>query len=125
MECYPDGYRTSIQYFGLTDRNRVRTAIITIDRKWFPMCRYVRNDPNPWICLPSPPAPEAPRLPIPSLPPTKRHKPDVVNDGDGRNAVAPIEEEVKEQPEQGLSSAKYSLCLINFDAPHVIEGVCV
>lgn len=56
MESFPDGARTSLQYFGLTDRNRIRTAVITIDRKWFIMGKYVRSDPK-WIFTPSPSPP--------------------------------------------------------------------
>lgn len=29
LESYPDGARTSLQYYGLSDRNRIRTGIIT------------------------------------------------------------------------------------------------
>lgn len=86
LESFPDGTRTSLQWFGLTDRNRVRTAIITgtcpllslvgippsgpltchcsfhvsaVDRKWFPMGRSKRTDPT-WQFTPALDAPPPP-----------------------------------------------------------------
>ena len=34
---HPDGARLSLRYKALSDRHRTKTAVITIDRKWFPM----------------------------------------------------------------------------------------
>jgi len=36
--------RTTVKYFGLSDRHRIRTGIITVDRNWFPITRSVRDD---------------------------------------------------------------------------------
>ncbi|KAF0682512.1 Aste57867_25368 [Aphanomyces stellatus] len=38
------GYRTSLQYFSPTNRHVVESAVIAIDRQWFPMQLYTRND---------------------------------------------------------------------------------
>ena len=34
---HPDGARVSVRYKLLADRHRTKTAVITIDRKWFTM----------------------------------------------------------------------------------------
>lgn len=41
-----DGHRTSVRFHSLTDRFRVRTSVIQVDKKWFAHGRYVRaRDP--------------------------------------------------------------------------------
>ncbi|KAH9142586.1 hypothetical protein AeRB84_013356 [Aphanomyces euteiches] len=40
----PHGTKASIQYFNPNNRHVVETAVITVDRQWFPMQLYTRND---------------------------------------------------------------------------------
>ena len=58
--------RTSLTFFGLTDRNRMRTAVITIDRKWFVAGRSRRCDPD-WDFVPARDPPPRPGLETQSL----------------------------------------------------------
>lgn len=52
FEKLPDGLRTSVTYHSLTDRFRVRTAIITVDKKWFSCGRlcYAREAGSNALC---------------------------------------------------------------------------
>ncbi|CAM9250630.1 unnamed protein product, partial [Discosporangium mesarthrocarpum] len=62
---HPDGARVAVRFTVLRDHHRVRTAVITIDRKWFPMERWRRDDRDGvWHATPSP-------LPPPYTPPTE------------------------------------------------------
>jgi hypothetical protein len=60
VACHPDGARTALKYFLLSDRHRVRTAVITVDRKWSAMRRWTRCASGLWEPRLSPAAPEAP-----------------------------------------------------------------
>ncbi|CAM9252665.1 unnamed protein product [Phaeothamnion confervicola] len=67
---YPDGARVALSYTVLGDRHRSRTAIITVDRRWFSCSRYRRCDEtglwNPVPALPPlPPPPPSPVAPTP------------------------------------------------------------
>jgi len=48
----PDGHRTSVSFHSLTDRFRVRTAIVQVDKKWFAPGRYVnaREEGDKTLC---------------------------------------------------------------------------
>lgn len=56
----PDGARVPIRYFPLSDPRQDQVAIVTVDRRWFPMQRCTRDDrTGAWPCVASPAAPEA------------------------------------------------------------------
>lgn len=40
FQSLPDGARTSVTFHSLTDRHRVRTAVITVDKRWFPFGHF-------------------------------------------------------------------------------------
>lgn len=55
LAALPDGARVSVRYFDLENPKSEAMAIVTIDRRWFPMQRCVRDDATgTWPCTPSP-----------------------------------------------------------------------
>lgn len=101
----PDGKRTTLRYFMIRDRHRIRTAFITMSRLWFPVQLSTRDDRNglwiPDLCE-STGALSAPQITLPSFTPVPLGFPG------------------------GSSSAKkllLSLVMVAFDLPYMIDGI--
>ncbi|CAM9570812.1 unnamed protein product, partial [Scytosiphon promiscuus] len=105
---HADGARVSVRYKALADRHRTKTAVITIDRKWYTMQRVRRNDDDGlWHATPSPLPPSAPPPPPPAPPSTV--------------AVSSKAKTAKGKGEtDGIFS---SLVMVVFDIPHLVDGV--
>ncbi|HGG56932.1 MAG TPA: hypothetical protein ENK31_03950, partial [Nannocystis exedens] len=55
------GERTSVRYFEVDAPRRERVAVITVDRRFFPMARRSRDDSSGlWPAQPAPPPPKSP-----------------------------------------------------------------
>ncbi|MFZ5476856.1 MAG: trypsin-like peptidase domain-containing protein [Myxococcota bacterium] len=55
LASYADGARVPVRFFDVRDPRRQRLEVVTIDRRWFPMQRCVRDDATGlWPCTPSP-----------------------------------------------------------------------
>jgi S1-C subfamily serine protease len=59
LAALPDGSRVSLRYFDLEHPQSQTMTVVTVDRRWFPMQRCVRDDASGrWPCTASPaPAP--------------------------------------------------------------------
>lgn len=98
----PNGSRTSLRYFLTRDRHRVRTAVITMDRQWFPMQVYERNDKDGLWHATRCPEPLPPKPPvIPETPPT------------------PLTFHGNEK----IKNVLQALVLVSFDIPYMIDGI--
>lgn len=99
-----DGKRTFLKYFFVHDRHRIRTAVITMDRQWFPMQIYHRCDEDGlWhaTCCEEPHGTFCPE--IPQVPPTplKCH-----------NSL-PL----------ACRPVLQALVLVSFDIPYMVDGI--
>ena len=102
MSSLPNGTRTSLRFVFSRDRHRVRTAVITIDRQWFPMSIYNRNDTDGlWH-------------PTPCVMPTTEYIPKP------ETAATPLSAKGKTD-DMGLLQA---IVLVTFNIPHLIDGIC-
>jgi S1-C subfamily serine protease len=100
LAALPHGARVPLRYFRLEDPGSPSMAVLSVDRRWFPMQRCVRDDGTGlWPCRPSPGAPP-PRAE--AAPQTIRFRSDAAGPA-GR--LAP------------------SLALVEFGVPYRIEGV--
>ncbi|RHY33997.1 hypothetical protein DYB32_001213 [Aphanomyces invadans] len=108
IQQMPNGHRTVMRYFLTRDRHRVRSAVLTIDRQWFPMQLYTRNDLDGlWHCheYPVPPVADVPA--IPAFPAAPLRVP-----GTG-----------SEVDKHMLTRLLSSLVMVAFDIPHMIDGI--
>ncbi|HXV36356.1 MAG TPA: trypsin-like peptidase domain-containing protein [Myxococcota bacterium] len=95
----PDGAKASLRYFELADPRLETIAVVTVDRRWFPMRLCVRDDrTGRWPCSDSPAPPAAQQLP-PSSTSFDSKLPRPMRD------LAP------------------SLVLVEFDVPFRIDGI--
>ncbi|KAF0691766.1 Aste57867_17037 [Aphanomyces stellatus] len=104
----PNGHRTVMRYFLTRDRHRVRSAVLSIDRQWFPMQLYTRNDSDGlWHCVEyeDTPAPDAPV--IPAFPAAPLRVP---------GAGSEVDKDM-------LTRLLSSLVMVAFDIPHMIDGI--
>ena len=93
------GERTSVRYFEVDAPRRERVAVITVDRRFFPMARRTRDDSNGlWPALAAPPAPESP------APET-------------RSTTLPIADDPR------ASALAASLVTVESSIPHKVDGV--
>lgn len=74
LAALPDGAKVPVRFFDLRAPRREQVAVLTVDRRWFPMQRCVRDDTTGrWPCTASPAPPPTP-APVPrttSFPPTE------------------------------------------------------
>jgi S1-C subfamily serine protease len=112
LQALPNLYRTVVRYFMIRDRHRIRTAFITMDRQWFPIQLYTRNDTDgKWyptndtgkeeIVVSDEPIVRPP----PSVAPTPLSFP-------GQGAKKEIGQNVLR-----------SLVMVTFDIPYMIDGI--
>ncbi|CAK4637519.1 unnamed protein product [Aphanomyces euteiches] len=104
----PNGHRTVLRYFLTRDRHRIRSAVLSIDRQWFPMQLYERNDTDGlWHCREYEP-PSVQAVPtIPSFPAAPLRVP-----GTG-----------SEIDKNMLTRLLSSLVMVAFDIPYMIDGI--
>lgn len=54
--AFADGEQVPIRFYTLNDPRRLQIQVVTVDRRWHPMQRCVRDDATgTWPCTPSPP----------------------------------------------------------------------
>ncbi|HGG56390.1 MAG TPA: hypothetical protein ENK31_01195 [Nannocystis exedens] len=93
------GERTSVRYFEVDAPRRERVAVITVDRRFFPMARRSRDDNSGlW---PAQPAPPPPKSPAPEI----------------RSTTLPIADDPRAQ------AFAASLVTIESNIPHKVDGV--
>jgi S1-C subfamily serine protease len=99
MARFPHGARVPVRYFELADARTEKVAVITHDRRWFPMRRCTRDDETgSWPCSASPaPPPEAPAAPTTTRFPREERRP--------ARDLAP------------------SLAMVDFDIPYRLDGI--
>jgi S1-C subfamily serine protease len=99
MARFSRGARVPVRYFALANPRTERVAVITHDRRWFPMRRCTRDDATGgWPCSASPaPPPQAPAAPTTTRFPREDRRP--------ARDLAP------------------SLAMVDFDIPYRIDGV--
>ncbi|EQC31736.1 hypothetical protein, variant [Saprolegnia diclina VS20] len=104
----PNGYRTVMRYFLTRDRHRIRNAVLSIDRQWFPMQLYTRNDADGlWHRhkYEAPPTPLA--LQLPAYPAAPLSVPGLNSDLDKAT----------------FTKLLSSLVMVAFDIPCMIDGI--
>lgn len=102
MKTLPNGTRTTVQFFMFKDRHRVRTAVFTMDRQWFPMQLSTRNDTDGlWHAVRFEPPVESFTPEIPSTP------------------ALPLTYPKNEKAERVLQS----LVLVTFNIPFAVDGI--
>jgi S1-C subfamily serine protease len=120
----PDANKIPIRFFVLGDK-RERVQIAQVDRRWFEIILWSRNDASGmWDQLLYPPAPLRPRLtpqtttfpPLPSMYENKRK-----GDEDGTQLLSPSH--MARVPTSILSKLYRSLVLIEFHIPQMCDGV--
>lgn len=61
LAALPDRTRVPVRYFSFEERHRARVAVVTVDRRWFPMQTCRRDDETGlWPCVAAPEPPPAP-----------------------------------------------------------------
>lgn len=118
FQSLPDGARTSVTFHSLTDRHRVRTAVITVDKRWFPFGHFCLTR-NADQCLTWDfEAAAAAAL-----------EPEDSKDGGGggsgsvtaaASAERPMSPATHPRPPPRLRD---SLAMVSFDCPYLIDGV--
>ncbi len=99
LAALPQGARTAIRSFQLSDPKATSVTVLSVDRRWFPMARCRRDDRSGrWPCLPSPPAPEA-------------------EPGEGLGV------RFADAPDSRARTLQPSLALVTFDVPYRVAGV--
>ena len=127
----PDGTRTSVSYHSLTDRFRVRSAVVTVDKKWFACGRFVyaREERGNTLCwtfekckgsddgsdtpaavtatadATKPVSPAAP-VPVPVVPPPPTAPPLL-------NTLSSM----------SSSPLKHALVMVSFNVPYLVDGM--
>lgn len=94
-----DGKRLRVRFFALRNPRSPRVAVASMDRRWFPMRRCVRDaEAGTWPCRasPSPPPPTPPRPATTGF------------ESDGAEAVRRLAR---------------SLAVVDFDVPYPVDGV--
>ncbi len=93
------GERTSVRYFEVDAPRRERVAVITVDRRFFPMARRSRDDRSGlWPAIPAPPPPPSPAAEI-------------------RSTTPPIADNPRAQ------ALATSLVTVESTIPHKVDGV--
>lgn len=118
FQSLPDGARTSATFHSLTDRHRVRTAVITVDKRWFPFGHF---------CLTRDTADQ--RLTW-DFEPAARLEPAGDKAGSGSGSSATVAERPTSPTPLGSGAAprpaprlRDALVMVSFDVPYLIDGV--
>ncbi len=99
LAALPHGAQVPLRYIQLDDPATSSVAVLTVDRRWFPMRRCARDDASGrWPCRPSPAPPP-------------------------RAAPAPFAARFPEQGDGPAALLAPSLVLVEFGVPYRVDGV--
>ena len=124
----PDGHRTSVSYHSLTDRFRVRSAIIQVDKKWFATGMYVnaREDGDNTLCWTFQPCKASSEVCLPAVLPTTMSF--TTPSGDVPVPVRPASttSSTSTGVTRGTTTSnkpKDSLVMVSFAVPYLVDGM--
>jgi S1-C subfamily serine protease len=122
----PDGDRTSVSFHSLTDRFRVRTAIIQVDKKWFAPGRYVnaREEGDNTLCWTFQPCKGEASLPA-VLPTTTSSTTPSMDTPIPAPSASPISSTTTGMTSGTTTSnkPKDSLVMVSFAVPYLVDGM--
>ena len=120
FQSLPDGARTSATFHALTDRHRVRTAVITVDKRWFPFGHFclTRNAKNQCLTWDFEPAAAL-------EPEESKDSGSGSGSSSGSTAAVPAERPMSPATIHPRPPARLrdSLVMVSFDCPYLIDGV--
>ncbi len=117
LQALPDGARTSASFHSLTDRHRARTAVLTVDKRWFPfghLC-LTRDAQKQHLTWDFEAAPAASPASAPAPAPTAAAV---------SAAAAVAERPMTPTPAPTAArTLRNALVMVSFDVPYLVDGI--